>query len=108
MGVSMIHVPYAGVASAVTGLIDGQVQVLLAAVAAPLPQIKAGKLKAIGFAGPERSPDVPTIEEQGFPRHHRRDHPNPGRACRSRLRAYSGCMPAPLASPAYNGMCSQM
>lgn len=70
MNVTMVHVPYQGVAPAVTDLIGGQVESMLAAVAAPLPHIKAGKLRAIGFAGPARSPllpDVPTIAEQGYP-----------------------------------------
>ena len=70
MNTTMNHVPYQGVAPAITDLIGGQVQVMLAAISAPLPHIKAGKLRAIGFAGPARSPllpDVPTIAEQGYP-----------------------------------------
>lgn len=70
MNTTMNHVPYQGVAPAITDLIGGQVQVMLAAISAPLPHIKSGKLRAIGFAGPARSPllpDVPTIAEQGYP-----------------------------------------
>ncbi|GLC97769.1 MULTISPECIES: Bug family tripartite tricarboxylate transporter substrate binding protein [Cupriavidus] len=70
MNASMNHVPYQGVAPALNDLLGGQVEVMMASVAAPLPHIKAGKLRAIGFAGPTRSPllpNVPTIAEQGYP-----------------------------------------
>jgi len=76
MDVSMINVPYPGGAPAVTDLLGGQVPILMAALAASLPHIHAGKLRAIGFAGPTRSPllpDVPTIAEQGYPGYQSRD-----------------------------------
>ncbi|GAA4329469.1 tripartite tricarboxylate transporter substrate binding protein [Pigmentiphaga soli] len=69
-GAPMIHVPYQGVAPALADLLGGRVQIMLSAVAAPLPHIKAGRLKAIAFAGTERSaslPEVPTLAEQGIP-----------------------------------------
>lgn len=73
MNVKMIHVPYQGVAPALNDLIAGHVDVMFASAAAPWPQIQAGRITPIGFAGPKRSPlmpSVPTIEEQGYPGFH--------------------------------------
>ncbi|OGA50533.1 MAG: hypothetical protein A3G24_22255 [Betaproteobacteria bacterium RIFCSPLOWO2_12_FULL_62_13] len=69
-GVSIIHVPYKGTAAALPELISGQVHMTIDTVAALLPHIKNGKLKALGVGDNVRSallPDVPTIAEAGVP-----------------------------------------
>ena len=69
-GVDMMHVPYKGSAPALTDLIGGQVQVMFDNLPSSLPQIKAGKLRAIAVTSLKRSPalpDVPTINESGLP-----------------------------------------
>lgn len=69
-GVDMVHVPYKGGAPSVVGLISGEVQLLFSSIPAALPQINAGKMKAIGVSISQRSsalPDVPTIREAGLP-----------------------------------------
>jgi len=69
-GVEMTHVPYKGSAPALTDLISGQVQVMFDNLPSSLPQIKAGKLRAIAVTSLKRSPalpDVPTISESGLP-----------------------------------------
>jgi tripartite-type tricarboxylate transporter receptor subunit TctC len=66
----MVHVPYRGVAAALTDLVGGQVSMMFVQTSAAMPFIREGKLKAIGVASPRRStalPQVPTIAEQGFP-----------------------------------------
>ncbi|MDE2604579.1 MAG: tripartite tricarboxylate transporter substrate binding protein [Burkholderiales bacterium] len=68
-GVSMLGVPYKGAAPAVTDTISGQTQVMFPSLFTALPFVKSGQLKAIGVAGPKRSPllpDVPTLKEQGI------------------------------------------
>jgi tripartite-type tricarboxylate transporter receptor subunit TctC len=63
-GVDLVHVPYKGVAPALTDLIAGQVQVLFDTVPASLPHIRAGKLRALAVTTATRSealPDVPTV-----------------------------------------------
>ena len=70
-GVQMIHVPYKGTGPALTDLIGGQVTMMFAQLSSALPQIRAGKLRAIGLASAKRNaliPDVPTIAEQGVAR----------------------------------------
>jgi tripartite-type tricarboxylate transporter receptor subunit TctC len=65
----LLHVPYKGSAPAVTDLIGGQVQLSFDQLASTLPNIKAGKLRAIGVATAQRSsvvPDIPTLQEQGL------------------------------------------
>jgi tripartite-type tricarboxylate transporter receptor subunit TctC len=65
-GVAMTHVAYKGSVPAVTDLIGGQVQLMFDAPATSLPQIKAGKLKALAVTTRERMPllpDVPTVGE---------------------------------------------
>lgn len=68
--VQLIHVPYKGTGPALTDLMGGQVTMMFGQMSSVLPQIKAGKLRAIGVASLKRSavlPDVPTIAEQGMP-----------------------------------------
>src|SRR5689334_3190591 len=68
--VDLLHVPYKGAAPAVNDLLGGQVNIMFADVAALLPHLKSGKLKALGIASAKRFdglPDVPTIAESGVP-----------------------------------------
>jgi len=68
--VRLIHVPYKGTGPALNDVIGGQVTMMFGQMSSVLPQIKAGKLRAIGVASLKRSavlPDVPTIAEQGMP-----------------------------------------
>jgi tripartite-type tricarboxylate transporter receptor subunit TctC len=69
-GVKTVHVPYKGMAPAVSDLVGGQVQMMFAGISTALPHIRAGKLVALAIASPQRSPqlaDVPTVAESGFP-----------------------------------------
>jgi tripartite-type tricarboxylate transporter receptor subunit TctC len=69
-GVDMTHVPYKGSAPAIADLIGGQVQVMFDNLPSSLPQIKAGKLRAIAVTSAQRAPalpNVPTIAESGLP-----------------------------------------
>jgi tripartite-type tricarboxylate transporter receptor subunit TctC len=67
-GTQLQHVPYKGSAPAMTDLIGGQVQLMFSDAPTALPQIKAGKVRALGVASAQRSallPDVPTIADAG-------------------------------------------
>ena len=69
-GVKLAHIPYKGSAPAVTAMLGGEIDALFDNVPNVLQQIKAGKMKAIGVSGVQRSvllPDVPTIAESGVP-----------------------------------------
>jgi tripartite-type tricarboxylate transporter receptor subunit TctC len=69
-GIRMTHVPYRGSAQALSDLVGGQVQMLFDAVAAAMPLIQAGAVRAVGVAAHDRSPelpDVPSLVEAGFP-----------------------------------------
>jgi tripartite-type tricarboxylate transporter receptor subunit TctC len=64
LGLDLVHLPYQGVGPAMKDLLGGRLQLMLAQVPSALPQIKAGKLRALGVASsaPLASlPDVPTI-----------------------------------------------
>jgi len=68
LGGKMIHLPYKEGAVALTSVMSGQVDFMFYHPAAVNPQIKAGKLRALGASGAVRSaaaPDVPTLMEQG-------------------------------------------
>ncbi|MFO1220151.1 MAG: tripartite tricarboxylate transporter substrate binding protein [Burkholderiaceae bacterium] len=68
-GVALNHVPYKGEIAAITDVIGGSLDVTFASPVGAKPQVQAGKIKALGMTGPQRSaamPDVPTFEEQGF------------------------------------------
>ena len=65
----LLHVPYKGSAPASTALISGEVDLLFINVPAILPQVKAGRLRALAAAGAKRSalmPEVPTLREAGI------------------------------------------
>ncbi|MGE3349289.1 MAG: Bug family tripartite tricarboxylate transporter substrate binding protein [Ramlibacter sp.] len=69
-GIKLLHVPYKSNPLAITDLLGGQINMMITDTATGLPQIKAGKLHALGFSGSKRSalaPDVPTIAEAGVP-----------------------------------------
>ena len=69
-GTEMTHVPYKGTGQSVIDVIGGRVDTLFAVTAGVLPQVKAGKLKALAVSSLQRSPlapDVPTIAEVGYP-----------------------------------------
>ncbi|KQP49475.1 tripartite tricarboxylate transporter substrate binding protein [Pseudorhodoferax sp. Leaf274] len=68
-GVKLTHIPYKGSAPAMTDLVGGQIPLSVDTVAAALPQLKAGKVKAIAVLGESRAPQlpqVPTIAESGY------------------------------------------
>ncbi len=68
-GTRMTHIPYKGLAPALTELMAGEVQVMFSSAVAMLPQIKAGRLRAIAMTGNTRSPaipDIPTVAEAGL------------------------------------------
>jgi tripartite-type tricarboxylate transporter receptor subunit TctC len=65
-GIDMVHVPYRGVAPAMTDLLGGQVQVLFGNPAQSIQYIEAGKLRALAITTAMRSnalPDIPTVGE---------------------------------------------
>jgi tripartite-type tricarboxylate transporter receptor subunit TctC len=66
----IVHIPYRGFPPAVTDLLSGNIQAMFAIIPAVLPQVKAGKLKALAVTGLKRSPsapDVPSVAEFGYP-----------------------------------------
>ena len=67
-GSFLVHIPYRGSAPALIDVMSGQVPVMFDSIAASGPQIRAGKVKALGIAGLSRMdvlPGVPTISESG-------------------------------------------
>ena len=67
-GVELLHVPYKSNPSAVTDLLGGQIDMMITDTATGLPQVKGGKVRALGVSSLKRSPlapDVPTIDEAG-------------------------------------------
>ena len=69
-GLDTIHVPYKGVAPAITDLIAGQVQALISTMPSATPHINSGRVRALAVASAKRAkslPQVPTFQESGFP-----------------------------------------
>jgi tripartite-type tricarboxylate transporter receptor subunit TctC len=69
-GTDIIHVPYKGGAPATQALLAGDTQFMFDNLANAMPQVKAGKLKALAVTTAERSklaPDLPTMAEAGLP-----------------------------------------
>ena len=66
--VKLVHVPYKSNPMAVTDLLGGQIDMMITDAATGLPQVRSGKLRALGVSSSKRSPlapDVPTIDEAG-------------------------------------------
>ena len=69
-GIRMTEITYKGTPQAVTALISGETSVGFPATSAVLPQVNAGKLRALAVTGAKRSsiaPDIPTVAESGVP-----------------------------------------
>lgn len=69
-GTKLLHVPYKGSSLAVADLLGGHVDLTFDQLASTLPQIRAGKLKALGVTTAQRTsvmPDLPTLAEGGLP-----------------------------------------
>jgi tripartite-type tricarboxylate transporter receptor subunit TctC len=69
-GVKFLSVPYRGEAMAVTGLLSGDVDFVLATAALAIPHVRSGVVKALAVTGKSRWKDIPqvaTVAEQGLP-----------------------------------------
>ena len=69
IGAFMLHIPYRGIAPAFTDLLGGQTEAMFPGLAAALPHLRSGRVRALAVTGRARSPqlkDVPTMEEVGF------------------------------------------
>jgi tripartite-type tricarboxylate transporter receptor subunit TctC len=69
-GINLVHVPYRGIAPAVTDTVAGRMDLLFAAYLSSGPQVEAGKLRMLAIAGTQRHPrvpDLPTMPEAGYP-----------------------------------------
>ncbi len=69
VGAFMVHIPYRGIAPAFTDLIGGQTQAMFPGLAAALPHIRSGRVRALAVTGAKRHPalkDTPTLDESGL------------------------------------------
>lgn len=67
-GVEILHVPYKSNPLAITDLLGGQIDLMITDTSTGVPQVKSGKLRALGYSTQKRSaqlPEVPTIAEAG-------------------------------------------
>lgn len=70
LGIEVLHVPYKGVAPAIVGLLAGDIDLVFDTLSTAMPNIRSGKLKALGVASDKRNAslsDIPTLTEQGYP-----------------------------------------
>jgi tripartite-type tricarboxylate transporter receptor subunit TctC len=68
-GIDVLHVPYKGAVPALTDLVGGRLQFMMYSLAAAQPHVKAGKVRQLAIATPQRVPgvDLPTFAESGYP-----------------------------------------
>jgi tripartite-type tricarboxylate transporter receptor subunit TctC len=70
LGIELVHIPYKGAGPAVTDLLGGQIQMMMVTPLLVEPHARAGKLRLIAAATPQRIPklpDLPTVAESGVP-----------------------------------------
>ncbi|AMO22899.1 tripartite tricarboxylate transporter substrate binding protein BugE [Ramlibacter solisilvae] len=68
-GAFMLHIPYRGIAPAINDLLGGQTQAMFPGLAAALPHLRSGRMRALAVTGKQRNAqlkDIPTMEEAGF------------------------------------------
>ena len=68
--INMVHVPYKGIVPAITDIVGGHISLLYSTVVSGMPQVNAGKLRALAVSSAKRAqvaPGVPTVAESGFP-----------------------------------------
>ncbi len=68
--INIVHVPYKGLAQAMTGLVSGQVPLMFSSAVAMMPHVRNQRLRALAMTGEKRSasiPNVPTVAESGVP-----------------------------------------
>lgn len=69
-GIKLTHVPYRGIAQAITAVAAGEVEMSIASGPAVMPQVRAGRIIALGVSSKERSPllpELPAIAQSGVP-----------------------------------------
>jgi tripartite-type tricarboxylate transporter receptor subunit TctC len=69
-GIELQHIPYKGVANVLQDLLAGRLTGMMLNALTATPQIKAGKLRALGVTSAKRlgsMPEIPTVAEQGLP-----------------------------------------
>jgi tripartite-type tricarboxylate transporter receptor subunit TctC len=69
-GIQILHVPYKSNPLAITDLLGGQIDMMITDTATGIPQVKAGKVRALGVTAKSRTPlapDIPTIDQAGVP-----------------------------------------
>ena len=60
-GIKLVHVPYRGVAPAVTDMVAGRVDMMFSSYLTSSPHIKSGKLRMLAIAGAQRHPEIPEV-----------------------------------------------
>ena len=68
--VQLVTVPYKGTSPAITDLVTGEIQAVMASFSTAWPMVESGKLRGLAVTGPQRvsiAPNVPTVAESGVP-----------------------------------------
>jgi len=68
-GIKLVHIPYKGAGPALVDLVGGQIQVVCTSPLPAMPQVRAGRLRALAMTGSTRSraaPEIPTVAEAGY------------------------------------------
>jgi tripartite-type tricarboxylate transporter receptor subunit TctC len=69
-GIKLVHIPYKSIAAAVSDVVGDQIPLMFSTMAAAMPHIRAGRLRALAVGGSERvaaMPELPTMAEAGVP-----------------------------------------